>query len=99
VSLAPDNRMFVSLGRQQSGSFTTTRDRQYATPDVSQTAVFVDDSNTDVSTCASGTSHGYTLAGTTSHGGTSIDYCPLCGNGDIRSMRLGVGGINNDFCF
>jgi hypothetical protein len=99
VSLASDNRMFVSLGRQQSGSFTPTRDREYATADVSQTAVFVDDSNADVSTCSSGTSYGYTMAASTPHGGTSIDYCPLCSNGQIRSMRLGLGETGYDFCF
>jgi hypothetical protein len=102
VSLAPDNRMFVSFGRQQDGGGLTTRDREYATPNVSTAATFTNDSDTDVNLCTSDTSHGFAMSGRTPHGGTSIDYCPMCGNGRVESLRFGAleGDPNAySFCF
>jgi len=93
-------KLLVSIGIQGDTQAANTRHLEFDGPDVSQKA-FSSRHVADAESCeAPVDTGGFTMAGSTPWGGTSIDYCWSCGNGGrIISLNLGRRSDNDLVCF
>jgi len=94
-------KLIVSAGRRISSSTHTTNtlllrlngDR------VSNSIDDVEFLESDGSSCQQTSSHGITMPGTTTHGGTSVAWCEECStSGTLHSVTWGIRADNDSFC-